>query len=268
MKQALLYLLLMLLLSACNNSRGLTLEDVPTLASPESLATASYLTQNAPPEGFREAVSYPEVDLQLTALPGWHYGVTLEFDGSLAEVPQETTASAHADVWYNQLSSARRVVVDTSGGLIGQEDNTEFEAVRLGPDTFLVRNGVCLSEAGGDAAIAADLRAGLLVGGVLRAVPTGRHAVLNGIEAWEYSFQPGDLVLPSINFADDGALTAATGELWVAPEYGVVSRFYVNIDVENALIFDREAPVNGRVALRYDVLEIAEQPNINIPFGC
>jgi hypothetical protein len=140
--------------------------------------------------------------------------------------------------------------------------------VRLGQDAFLVRNDVCLSEAGGDAAIAADLRAGLLVGGVLRAVPTGRRAVLNSIEAWEYRFEPGDLVLPSINFADDGALTAATGELWVAPEYGVVARFYVNIDVENALIFDRVDPVNGRVILRYDVLEIGEQPAINIPFGC
>ncbi len=261
-------LLLLAMIPACTSRRGLTPADIPTLASPEGLATAEFLTQNAPPPDFRDFVSFPEIDQQLPTLPGWHYIVTLEFDGSIANSGEATSATARAEVWFNQLASARRVQVDTSGSLIGQDADTVFEAVRLGPDAFLVRNDVCLSNAGDDAALAADLRAGLLIGGVTRAVPTGRHATLNAIEAWEYRFEPGDLVLPSIHFAEGGALTNATGELWVAPDPGVAVRFYVNLNVENALIFDRQAPVTGLVILRYDLYDIGQQPNINIPFGC
>ena len=103
---------------------------------------------------------------------------------------------------------------------------------------------------------------------VLRAFPGGQRAVLNGEEAWLYTFAPEDLSIPAIRLGDDGRMTVSGGELWIAPARSAVVRFYVNLDVENAVIFDRQLPVTGRVLLRYDVYEIGEAYNITIPFGC
>jgi hypothetical protein len=262
-----LFLTLLLVLSACTGRRGQGVEGLPTLAEPESAMTAAFMTENAPPPGFRDALSFPDIDAGLQHIAGWRYLVTLEFDGVFVESPQHTTASASAEVWFNQVGSARRLLVETTGELIGQTENNSFEAVRMGPDAFLIRDGVCLSNAGDDAARAADLRAGLLVGGVNNAVPTGKRAILNGVEAWEYRFEASDLVLPAIQIEDPSTMQA-TGELWVAPSHNVVVRFYVNLNVENAYIFDRELPVNGQVLLRYDLHDVGEVPNITVPFGC
>ncbi|MBZ0303857.1 MAG: hypothetical protein K8J31_29215, partial [Anaerolineae bacterium] len=155
---------LILALAACSGQRGQQLSDLPTLASPAEAVTAQAMTENAPPPGFREEVSFPEIDARLPELNGWRYVVTLEFDGIFARTPRTTSATAKAEVWFNQLASSRRVLVDTAGELIGREEDDSFEAVRLGPDTFLVRDHVC--NTGADAETAADLRAGLLVGGV------------------------------------------------------------------------------------------------------
>jgi hypothetical protein len=264
--QRLLMLLVIVGLTACSGRRGQQLADIPTLAAdPAEAATAQYMTENAPPPGFRQEVSFPDIDAQLIGLPGWRYVVTLEFNGIFARTPRETSATARAEIWYNQLGSSRRVLVETSGELIGQEENNQFEAVRLGPDAFLVRDNTC--NTGADAETAADLRAGLLVGGVNRATPTGLRATLNGEEAWQYRFAADDLNLPSIRLDDTGTL-AATGEIWVAPEHNAVVRFYVNLDVENAFIFDRQLPVTGQVILRYDLYDIGDAPNLTIPFGC
>lgn len=266
----LLMFISILLLSGCVGQRGQTLEGIPTIASIESVAqaaTAAVMTQNAPPEGFRDFVSFPEVDDRLLELPGWRYIVTLEFNGIFARTPRETSATARAEVWFNQLGSARRILVETSGELIGREENAVYEAVKLGPDAFLVRDNACLSNAGADADTAANLRAGLLVGGVTRATPTGRRATLNGEEAWEYAFTQDALNLPSIRLGEGGTMTA-NGELWVAPEDNAVVRFYVNLDVENAYIFDRQLPVSGQVIIRYDLYDIGVVPNITVPFGC
>lgn len=263
----LILLTCLVVLAGCNSRRGQQLSDIPTLIPLEAAPTVFFLTENAPPPGFREGVSFPEVDEDLVQLTGWRYLVTLEFDGIFARTPRSTSATARAEVWFNQLGSARRVIVETAGELIGQDEDNSFEAVRLGPDAFLVRNNTCLSNAGNDAETAADLRAGLLVGGVTSAMPTGRHAILNGEEAWEYRVETGNLNLPSIRLDDDGTLNA-TGELWVAPEHNKVIRFYVNLDVENAFIFDRQLPVTGQVLLRYDLFDIGDVPNITVPFGC
>ena len=80
----------------------------------------------------------------LSDLAGWRYVVQLDFDGTFANTPRTTSASAQAEVSFNQLGSARRVVLSTTGELIGQNGDTGYEAVRLGPDTFLVRGGACL----------------------------------------------------------------------------------------------------------------------------
>jgi hypothetical protein len=257
--------LLILVLAACSGQRGQQLSDIPTLASPNESATAQFMTENAPPPGYRESIQFPEIDSTLPNLDGWRYVVTLEFNGIFARTPRETSATARAEVWFNQLASSRRVMVETSGELIGQEEDNTFEAVRLGPDAFLVRDNTC--NTGADAETAADLRAGLLVGGVRNATPTGIRATLNGEEAWQYRFVTEDLNLPSIRLDDDGTLSAS-GEIWVAPEHDTVVRFYVNLDVENAFIFDRQLPVSGQVIVRYDLYDIDIVPNITIPFGC
>lgn len=256
------------LLAGCANSRrGQRLEDIPTIASVDALATAVIQTENAPPEGFRGPVSFPVVDQNLQLLPGWHYTVRLEFTGTFNAVARETSASANAEVWYNQLGSARRVVVSTSGELLGSESSTSYEAVQLGPDAYLVEDGVCLANAGEDAEVAAGLTAGELVGGVTHAVPVGRRAVLNGVESYLYSFTAEDLNLPSITLEDGGTLQA-TGELWVAPAHNAVVRFYATLDLTNARIFGRALPVDGRVIIRYDLSDVGETFNITQPFGC
>ena len=252
------------LLAGCN--RGQDAAQLPTAASVDGAATAVYLTENAPPPDFRGLVSFPEVDAGLAELEGGRYQVQLEFNGTFARTPRETSANATAEVWFKQVGSARRVVVNTSGELLGQENNA-FEAVRLGPDAFMVRANTC-TKGGADAVTAADLRAGRLVGGVNRATPTGLRATVNGEDVWQYSFQTADLNLPSIRLGDDGTLEATGGELWVAPKHNAVIRFYVNLNLTDAIIFDRQLPVSGTVILRYDLYDINQPANITVPFGC
>ena len=150
----------LLLISACTE-RGVRLEDIPTAASIDALATALPLTQNAPPTPFNlPQTTFDFIDNHLNELAGWRYVVQLDFNGMFARTPRQASASAQAEVWFNQMGSARRITLNTTGELIGQAENTAYEAVRLGPDSFLVREGACLVGARGDAQTAADLRAG------------------------------------------------------------------------------------------------------------
>ena len=252
------------ILAGCN--RGQNSADIPTPASIEGLATANALTAVAPPEGFRDAVSFPEVDTNLQKLIGGRYLVTLEFNGVFTSTPRTTNAKATAEVWFNQSGGARRVVVDITGELLGKTDNS-FEAVRLGTDSFMVQNKSCLS-AGPDTVTAAGLRAGTLVGGVKHATPAGAKATLNGQEAYKYNFVSTDLNLPSIKVSDGGKVEATGGELWVAPSLNAVIRFYVNLNVTNAIIFDRALPVDGQVIVRYDLYDVGQITNIAVPNGC
>lgn len=266
MKRAIL--ILTLALAACNAQRGPGLEDIPTRASIDGLATEAVLTQNAPPEGWRQPVSFPEIDAGLRELSGWRYEVRMEFDGVFARTTRRTSASTSADVWFNQLGSARRIVVHTSSELGGKLEDNSYEVVQLGPDAFLVRDNACLANTD-DARTAADnLNAGSLVGGVQTASPGAKRAVINGAEVWRYDFTSDDLVLPNVKLADDGRIDSASGELWVAPEHKAVIRFYVNLDVENAIIFGSTLPVTGQIILRYDLYDVGIVPNIAVPFGC
>jgi hypothetical protein len=251
------------LLAGCN--RGQNIAEIPTPASIESLGTANALTAVAPPEGFRDSISFPEVDANLQNLPGGRYLVTLEFTGVFTSTPRTTNAKATAEVWFNQ-SGSRRVVVDITGELLGKTDNS-FEAVRLGNDSFMVLNQEC-TNAGTDTVTAAGLRAGTLVGGVKKAIPAGEKATLNGQEAFKYNFNSTDLNLPSIKLSDGGTVEATGGELWVAPASNAVIRFYVNLNVTNAIIFDRALPVDGQVILRYDLYDVGQTTNIAVPNGC
>ncbi len=258
----------LLLISACTE-RGVRLEDIPTAASIDALATALPLTQNAPPTPFNlPQTTFDFIDNHLNELAGWRYVVQLDFNGMFARTPRQASASAQAEVWFNQMGSARRITLNTTGELIGQAENTAYEAVRLGPDSFLVREGACLVGARGDAQTAADLRAGDLVGGVQSATPAGRRATINGQEVYLYAFTEEALVLPSIRPADGGTITLESGELWIAPQHNAVVRYYLNLQVENVNLFERQLPVSGAVSLRYDLYDVGVAANITVPFGC
>jgi hypothetical protein len=181
-------LCVVILLAACRD-RGKTPEDLPTRVPPaDVLATSQVLTENAPPPGFRDTVSFPQIDDNLPELTNWRYESLMNFDGVFSRTPREVDAETRVNVWYNRQGRQRRVVVEGEGELFGQAEPTELEGVRLGEDTFLVRDNACLGDAGGQAATVADLRAGDQIGGVANAVPAGAKATINGEEVWQYTF--------------------------------------------------------------------------------
>jgi hypothetical protein len=257
-----------LLMVACTG-RGQTLDDIPTLVPDvDTLATQVIQTQNAPPIGYRGGVAYEVIDASLRPLDGWHAQVQLGFDGSFSQTNRQTSAEAAALLWVNTVASARRVIVSSDGELLQRPEGDTFEAVALGPDAFMVREGGCLSNVEDSARTAANLTAGALVGGVKQAFPTGRRETVNGFEAWEYRFLLDDMELPAVRFAEDTRVTGMRGELWVAPEWDAVVRYYVTLELENARLLLNDLPVNGQLRLRYDLLEANTLPNITVPFGC
>ncbi len=270
--RVLILLLLVLMLAACDQSPIQDIEDVPTIASIEDMQTALPLTQNAPPPPYNLPVTaFTRIDNRLNELAGWRYVVTLEFSGVVARTPREVTASASAESWFNQLSRARRIVVSSSGDLFGETGGIDYEAVRLGDDAFLVQNGACSVNLGneqGSAQAAADLGAGLLIGGVSRAVPAGRQATINGIQVYGYAFEPADLSLPAVRLSEGGTQTITGYDLWIAPSANAVIRFYVNLSVENVILLDSQLPVTGQVIIRYDLYDVGTPYNISVPFGC
>jgi hypothetical protein len=225
------------------------------------------LTENAPPLGF-SSIAVPVMDSGLNNLSGWHYEVLLEFDGVFAGTPRRTAARTKADVWFNQLGTARRVVLETSGDLLGQETPGEIEAVRLGNDYFLVRDDTCLTNANSDAEAAANLSVGSLIGGVNRASVLGQKAVINGENAWLYGFNIEDMITPNIRFGDNARVLDIQGEFWYSPEHQAVIRYYLNMEIENTNLFGSPLPVTGTLIIRYDLFDIGIVPNINVPFGC
>lgn len=262
--------IILMLMTACRE-RGLTLDDIPTAIKLDARATEIVLTQNAPPPDFGE-VAFPQIDLNLPQLSGWHYTVDMEFDGVFTQVERKADARVIADVWYDQVSSARRVIVKTQGNLLGQTDPTQYEAVKLGPDTFLVQDDACLSNAD-DSDAAASIGAGALVGGLNIASATGLpQQKVNDETVWRYNINFDQLNLPQLTLNADSRILAFNGELWVAPEHDVVIRYYMTIDVENAQVFtnllNTSLPVTGRLIVRYDLFDIGTIPNLSVPFGC
>ncbi len=263
-------ILMMLLVAACQERLGL--EDLPTpISDIDAAATAIEQTQNAPPEGFSE-LALPQIDIGLDQLNGWQYEAQLIFDGVFSRTPRTAHIETNVQVEYNRLASARRVLINTSGGLLGTEGQTKLEGVRLGPDVFLLIDDICQTETTAMGEAVADLTAGGLIGGVQRATASGDPpSVINGQQVWRYAFDPTELVFPNIRpLADGGKIIYISGELWYAPEHEAVIRFWLNLDVENVVIFGGESqlPVSGSVIIRYDVFDIGQAPNLSIPFGC
>ena len=276
MQKTLLCVIILLVLTSCTR-RGQDLDDIPTrVGSLDDLATSQILTRNAPPEGFRETVAFPQVDANLNDLSNWHYTMTLDFEGVFANTSRPARASTSLDVWFNQFDQSRRVVLTAEGILLGTEaeEPLQREGVRLGPDTFYVLDSVCQGRGSADADLLADLRAGDIIGGLLQARSISERGVIHSEDVWRYDFGVDDLNIPALQFNDNSVIAALTGEFWVAPEHGAVIRFWVTMDVENVIITflsndaDTALPVSGRVILRYDLFDIGVNPNITQPFGC
>lgn len=260
-------ILFLLVLAACDT----TPEPIPTrVTSLDALATSEFMTANAPPEGYRGALAFPAVDEGLVDLPSWRSVTTMAFEGVFARTTREVDAEIRVQTWFTADGFERRVVVEGRGDLFGQEEGITIEGVRLGSDAFLVRDNVCVGQE--NAALVADLRAGSLIGGVSNAVPNGVNAIINGEQVWQYAFAPDDLVLPQVTFAEGGGMTDMRGELWFAPAREAVMRFYVTMQVENAIILlddsETRLPVTGQLLIRYDLQDIGGDPNITQPFGC
>jgi len=270
MKTYYVVLILILLLAACQRD-GKTIEDIPTeITDLNAYATSEFMTENAPPEGFRAPVSFPLIDNNLTDLAGWHYTLFMSFDGVFTATSRPVQAQTTTQVWFHDVGPTRRVVTEGRGELLGQteEETPTIEGVRLGSETFLVRDGVCLNTTGDEADLVADLRAGELIGGVVSAETSGINEIINGERVWRYDFSPDDLNLPQIRLGEDGRIVELNADLWVSPEHNVVVRYHVTMTVDNVIAFGSSLPVTGDLSIVYDLFDIGTNPNITVPFGC
>lgn len=242
---------------------------VPTVAQIDTLPTALFLTQNAPPAGFGE-VSFDPIDANLSSLEGWAYRITGSFSGTFTTSGDPASGDFEIDVWANERGEARRVTLQVRGAALSPDAaGRRLEGVRLSNDYYTVdTNGVC-TVGGESASIIADLSAGQIIGGVSHAVPNGFRQEIEGIPAWNYSFAPEDARLPAVHQGADSTVTL-TPTLWIAPDYNAVMSYDLRLVVENVRILWAEEPVSGTLKMRYELDSDAlhDLPNISIPNGC
>ncbi len=262
-------------LSACTSSRDEESFVVPTLASLETIPTAIFLTENAPPSGFGTLALDP-IDRGLAAHPGWTYTVTGSFEGVFEASGDPALGTISVQVQGNEPGQARRVVLEIEGSAFLPGDAPlRLEGVRLSNDYYTVDvNGRCSTdgeEQPGGANIA-DLSAGQIIGGVAQALPTGHRQTLDELPAWQYTFAPADARLPAIQPGPDGTVTLAA-DLWFAPEIDAVPSYEISAVVSGVrlLYADRaSSTVSGTLVLHYalDVAALGTLPNISVPHGC
>lgn len=251
-------------LSACRDND----QPVPTQASVEGFQTAEFLTANAPPTGFDE-VSFALIDANLENIPYARYLVNVSFDGVYSDTRAPVQSNMRMEVWKNDLDAARHVILRFSddGVLSGAGGN--IDAVRISNTYFMLNpNGVCET---GEATVAplANLTAGQVIGGVSTAGPTWRREVINEQQAWQYGFAPTDISFPAFQTTvQTSALDPIGGEMWVAPQFGVVVRYTVELNVHRVILLFGNREVTGRVRYQYDVYDIGVEPNISVPNGC
>ncbi|MCZ7539323.1 MAG: hypothetical protein M5U29_05300 [Anaerolineae bacterium] len=273
-RRTLVFLLVMglLALSACDFSNNESASVVPTLASLETIPTAIFLTENAPPPGFATLALDP-IERGLSAHSGWAYAVTGSFEGTFDATGEPAAGTISAQVQGNEPGQTRRVVLEIEGrAFLPGEALLRLEGVRFSNDYYTVDvNGVCTADGGeqpGGAAIA-DLSAGQIIGGVAQTMPTGHRQTLDGLPAWQYTFAPADARLPAIHPGPDGTVTLAA-DLWFAPEVDAVLRYEVSAEVSGVRLLWADSAVSGTLTLRYtlDVAALDTPPNISVPHGC
>lgn len=240
-------------------------DPLPTVADFESVATASFLTQNAPPSGF-STVRFPNIDDGVERLPYSRAEIRVNFTGVYAGTEERAQGSLLIEIRANQQVGSRQVTVTFDGDIFSGAGESRVVAVRLSNNYYMINpNGVCITEASQIQEIT-GLRAGQIVGGVVEAGATARHGPINGYETWQYGFAPEAFQPPQLQTTDD--LDLLVGELWVAPEHQVVVRYIVEMNIRDAVLLFGERPVTGRLRLEYNLYDINQEQNISIPNGC
>ncbi len=256
--------LIAILLAGCVSDTRI----IPTASTIQMAQTAQYLTQNAPPPGFERGVQFPRIDDNLSKLPSWHYSVSLTFDGAYTDTQQKVIGSITADIYSNETTDAQRVLLKASGAAFGIAERN-VEGVRISNDYYLVdQNKVCTraTDSPTDRAVA-DLAAGDLIGGIKNAIPLGQRKTVGDLEVWEYTFLPGDVVVPAIKLGNGGSLSIAAGDLWVAPSRDAVYEYSITFNVAKAMLLGNRE-LTGLVRGTYQLLETGTAYNIAIPYGC
>ncbi len=241
---------------------------VPTASSIEMAQTAEYQTQNAPPPGFDEVTQFSQIDANLSALSSSHYTLTLTFDGVFSGSHDKTQGTISAEIYRNELGAARRVILKASGSAFGLDADRNVEEVRISNDYYLVdQNKTCTTVKEPTSHEVADLAAGDLIGGIKKGTPLGVHKKIDAIEAWEYTFLPDDVVPPTIKLADNGTVSIAAGDLWVAPSLNAVLLYNITLNIENGFL-QGSRQLTGQVRASYKLLDTGAEYNISIPYGC
>jgi hypothetical protein len=234
--------------------------------------TAEVLTENAPPPAFQGTVSFSPIDAHLSDQPAWDATIQITFDGVRADDPannqRPATGTLNAQLFHDELTSARRVLFNAEGSAFGLTDARQLEAVRLGNDYYLVTQDVCGKVTDTANRQIADLSAGGLLGGISQATLTGARQELNGLASWEYRFLTTDVSVPLVHVQSNGSVTVAAGSLWVAPSVNAATRFTLTVNVQNVTLLNAAQPVTGQLRETYTLGSVGQLHNISIPFGC
>ncbi len=236
---------------------------LPTQADPQAVRTQ--LATTPVPTGF-ETVAFDPLDYNRDQLPGYHFEVTINFEGQYTDTGEDTTAGLVMQVWENSVLRERRVVLSFTGealsGTLGRVEATRFEN-----DFYILdASGIC-TQNNAAARDIATLQAGQLVGGVRLALPTGQSGLVNGVQSFQYAFGEDTL---SINIFQDepSALEVVSGEIWVTPEVNVVARFGASMNMHNVRVLFGENALTGNLTYQYNLLDIGAEQPITLPNGC
>lgn len=264
-------LLSAMLLAACDRLLGKDEIVLPTQASLDfdHYQTVIVFTQNAPPAGF-ETVAFSQVDDNLITTVYSRFEINLYLEnGYYSDTGQPVEQGyMRLRVWNDEFHVARHLQMEFLGDVFAGS-SSNLDIVRISNDYYMVDvNGVCITDPSVIAEIA-NLNAGQLIGGFEFAQPTGRQDTINGVEAWQYGFDPQYVNRPAIQLTSEtSAVDLLTGEVWVSPHYNIVVRYGIEMNIHRATLLFGNREVTGRLRFQYDVFNIGDPPNISIPNGC
>lgn len=261
-----------LCLIACLLVVGCEAQVLPTQTSLEIAQTVAFVTQNAPPVGFDQGVRFAPIDRNLEALPHWHTQLIIRFEGFFAGSTQAISGTLRADIFSNQVSGERRVVLRAEGDAFALAEGRNVEGVRLGNTFYFVdQNGACsVVTDDPNRRRVAELRIGDLIGGVRFAQHTYGRKTERNMALWQYGFVPSEIDLPLITPTQGGTISVLSGDLWIAPSLNAVADYTLTLRLESALvpIFQGNKQLSGTLTIIYSLLESGTLYNIAIPFGC
>ena len=262
-------LLVSMILAACDTILGDDAEPSPTIfdQSFEEYQTSLPYTLNAPTPGF-ESVSFPEIDDNLPSISYSKFEVTVTFDGFYTDTSEPVNGFMKLTAWNDEFTEARQIQIEFLGDVFsGGASN--LDVVRIVNQYYMINpNGVCITDAGQVSELA-NIRAGQLLGGIEFAQPTSNVEEIDGIQAWQYGFDEQFINPPAIQFeSENDEIDYLSGAVWVSPEYNIVMRYTVEMNVHRAILLSGERPVTGRMRYQYDVDILDEPPSISIPNQC